>query len=135
MWCAIASRINISTGMPFFAAAARTPSASASSISSVKPPSAMQRVSAGGADSSTIEEAPKLPAAARVLELAQGLGFDLADAFAGDAELLADFLEGVVGVHADAKAHAQHALLARRERGQHARGRLAKVALDRRVDR
>jgi hypothetical protein len=46
------------------------------------------------------------------LELAQGLAFDLADAFAGDRDLLADFLEGVVGVHAE--AHAQYAFFAGR---------------------
>jgi hypothetical protein len=40
----------------------------------------------------------------------------------------------VIGVHADAEAHAQHAFLARRERGEHARRRLAEVRLDRRVD-
>jgi hypothetical protein len=50
-------------------------------------------------------------------------------------ELLADFLQRVVGVHADAEAHAQHALLARGERGQHARRRLAQVRLDRGIDR
>src|SRR5690242_19230637 len=53
---------------------------------------------------SGVEEAPELPRPARVLQLAQGLGFDLADALAGDRELLADFLQGVVGVHADAEA-------------------------------
>ena len=72
-----------------------------------------------------VEKAAHLAAAARVLELAQGLGFDLADAFAGDAELLADFLKRVVGVHADAEAHAQDALFARGERGQNARGGFA----------
>ena len=35
---------------------------------------------------------------------------------------------------ADAEAHAQHALLARRERGKHPRRGLAQVRLDRRVD-
>ena len=35
-----------------------------------------------------------------MLQLAQGLGLDLADALAGDRELLADFLQRVVGVHA-----------------------------------
>jgi hypothetical protein len=39
----------------------------------------------------------------------------------------------VVGVHAE--AHAQHAFLARRERGQHACRGLAQVGLDRRIDR
>ena len=70
-----------------------------------------------------------------MLELAQRLGLDLADALARHRELLADLFQRVVGVHADAEAHAQHALLARRERGQHARRGLAQVRLDRRVDR
>jgi hypothetical protein len=48
-----------------------------------------------------------------MLQLPQRLGLDLPDAFAGDAELLADFLERVIGVHADAEAHSQHALFAR----------------------
>jgi hypothetical protein len=41
----------------------------------------------------------------------------------------------VVGVHADAEAHAEHALFARGERGKHARGGLAQVRLDRGIDR
>src|SRR5258708_6373710 len=48
-----------------------------------------------------------------MLQLAQRLGLDLADALAGNRELLADFLQRVVGVHADAEAHAQHAFLTR----------------------
>src|SRR5690606_2342527 len=82
-----------------------------------------------------VEEAAQLAAAARVLQLAKRLGLDLADTLARDRELLANLLKGVVGVHADAKAHAQHALSARRERCQHARGRLAQVRLDRRINR
>jgi len=84
---------------------------------------------------SVVEEASELPAPRRVLQLAQRLRLDLADTLAGHGELLADLLEGVVGVHADAEAHAQHALLARRERGEDAGRRLAQVRLDRRVDR
>src|SRR6516164_1686864 len=57
-----------------------------------------------------IEEAPQLPASARMLQFPQCLRLDLADALAGDRELLADLLQRVVGVHADAEAHAQHAL-------------------------
>ena len=45
-------------------------------------------------------------ASRRMAQLAQRLGFDLADPLAGHIELLADFLEGVVGVHVDAEAHA-----------------------------
>src|SRR5260221_14463792 len=56
---------------------------------------------------SIIQKAPQLPTPRRMLQLAQRLGLDLADAFAGHRELLADFLQRVVGVHADAKAHAQ----------------------------
>src|SRR5690606_16968522 len=46
-----------------------------------------------------VEERAQLLGAARVAQLAQRLGLDLADALAGDIELLAHFLEGVVGVH------------------------------------
>ena len=84
---------------------------------------------------SLVEEAAHLPAAARVLQLPQRLGLDLADAFAGDAELLADFLQRVVGVHADAEAHAQHALLARGQAGEDAGDGFLEVGLDRGVDR
>ena len=55
-----------------------------------------------------------------MLQLPQRLRLDLADAFAGDAELLADFLERVIGVHADAEADAQHAFLAGGEGGEDA---------------
>src|SRR6478735_556171 len=82
-----------------------------------------------------VEEAAHLTAAARVLELAQRLRLDLADAFARHAELLADFLQRMVGVHADAEAHAQHALLARRQAGEDAGDRLLEIRLDRRIDR
>jgi hypothetical protein len=70
-----------------------------------------------------------------MLQFLQRLGLDLADALAGHRELLAHLFERVIGVYADAEAHAQHALLARRQRGEHARRRLAQIALDRHVDR
>src|SRR3954447_8367691 len=82
-----------------------------------------------------IQKAPQLPAPARMLQLAQRLRLDLADALARHRELLADLFERMVGVHADAEAHAEHALLAWRERSQHPRRGLAEIALDRRVDR
>src|SRR6185437_608012 len=94
-------------------------------LSSVLSPSGM----------SGIEEASELARAARVLELPERLGFDLADALARHRELLADFFERVVGVHADAEAHPEDALLARGERGEDARRRLAEVRLDRRIQR
>ncbi len=69
-----------------------------------------------------------------MLQFAERLGFDLADSFAGHRELLADFFQRVIRVHTDAEAHAQHAFLTRRERGEHARRRFAQVRLDRGVD-
>ena len=55
-----------------------------------------------------------------MLQLAQSLCLDLPDAFAGDAELLPDFLQRVIGVHPDPEAHAQHALRDRDEHRSHA---------------
>src|SRR3546814_9977323 len=52
-----------------------------------------------------VEETAQLLRAARVAQLSQRIGLYLADPLAGDVELLADFLEGVVGVHVDAEAH------------------------------
>src|SRR5690348_17061229 len=66
-----------------------------------------------------IEERAKLFAARRMPQLAQRLGLDLADALAGDVELLANFFQGVVGVHVDAEAHAQHLGFARGQARQH----------------
>ena len=66
---------------------------------------------------SGVQEAAELAGAAGVFEFAQGLGLDLADAFAGDRELLAHFLQRVIGVHADAEAHAQDPFLAGRQAG------------------
>jgi len=45
-----------------------------------------------------------------VPKLAYGLGLDLPNALARDAELLADLLKRVVGIHADAKTHAHHVI-------------------------
>ena len=56
-----------------------------------------------------IEKAAKLSRPARVFELAERLGFNLSYSFASDRELLSDFFQCVVGVHADAEAHPQHA--------------------------
>src|SRR6185437_2832995 len=81
------------------------------------------------------EEASELAGAARMLELPQRFGLDLANALARHRELLTDLFEGVVGVHADAEAHAQDALLARGERGKDAGRRLAQISLDSRVER
>ena len=52
-------------------------------------------------------------------ELAQGLGFDLADALARNLEALADLFESVLGAVLQAEAHLDDALLARGERAHH----------------
>src|ERR1700689_4792825 len=67
---------------------------------------------------------------AGLTQLAQRFRLDLPDTLAGDGELLADFLERVVGLLPDAEAHAQDLLLARRQRGEHLARLLAEVALD-----
>jgi hypothetical protein len=53
----------------------------------------------------------------------QRFRFDLTNTLARHRELLADFFQRVVGVHAE--AHAEHAFFARGERGEHAGGGLA----------
>src|SRR4029079_13523963 len=64
-------------------------------------------------------ELAQLAAAARVAELAQRLDLDLADPLAGQAELLADFLERPGMPIVEAEAEAEDPLLATVERGEH----------------
>ncbi len=66
-----------------------------------------------------------------MLELPQGLGFDLTDTLTRDRELLANFLKCVVGVHPDAETHTQNAFFTRRQAGKHAGDRFLEVGLDR----
>ena len=63
-------------------------------------------------------------------QLAQGLGFDLADALAGYLEALADFFQGVLGAVFEAEAHLDDALLARGQCAQDLRGVLLEVDAD-----
>src|SRR5712671_7195218 len=55
--------------------------------------------------SSIIEEAPERPGSARMLELTQCLGLDLADALARQRELLADLLQRVVVCTENSDSH------------------------------
>jgi hypothetical protein len=73
------------------------------------------RVKPEGMASLVVKEGAKLTATRGVFEFSQSLRLDLADAFARHRELLADLFQRVVGVHADAEPHAQHAFLARRQ--------------------
>jgi hypothetical protein len=70
-----------------------------------------------------------------MLQFPQLFRFDLTNTLSRHRELLADFFQRVVGVHADAEAHVEHAFFARGERGEHAGGGFAQVRLDRGVDR
>ena len=61
-------------------------------------------------------------------QLSEGLGLDLADAFAGDGEMLTDLFERVLGAGvAEAETHLYHLFLTRRERCKNLVGDLAKV--------
>src|SRR5580698_661702 len=77
-----------------------------------------------------VDEGLELAAAAGVTELAEGLGFDLADALAGDLEGLADLFEGVFAAVLEAEAHLDDTLLAGSERAQDLRGVLLEVDRD-----
>src|SRR5262252_5408367 len=62
-----------------------------------------------------LRERDQLARARRLAQLAERLCLDLADALARHAEDLADLLEGMIAGAADPEAHAQDALLARRQ--------------------
>ena len=67
----------------------------------------------------SVQEVLELLAAAGVTELAQRLGFDLADALARDVELLADLFERAGTAVLDAEAQLQDLPLTRGEGGEH----------------
>src|SRR5580765_8748269 len=83
---------------------------------------------------SRFEEAPELLRARRMAQLSEGLGLDLADALAGDGEVLPDFLEGVLAAVGEPEAEAEHLLLTRRQRVQHLVGLLAQGEADHALD-
>src|ERR1039457_4593147 len=67
-------------------------------------------------------------------KLAKRFGFNLANSFARDVELLADLFECVLALAADAEAHADHFLLLRREGLEDAGGFIADVGFNHGVD-
>ena len=52
-----------------------------------------------------VEEAAQVIGACGMAQFAQRLGFDLTNPLARHVKLLADFFQGVVGVHVDTEAH------------------------------
>src|SRR3984893_5203963 len=88
----------------------------------------------GEAEHSNIEKAAQFARVVRVLKLAERLGLDLPDSFAGYRELLSDLFQGMITIYPDAKAHPQDALLARRQAGQHLGRGLTQIGLDRGIE-
>src|ERR1043166_6146630 len=82
-----------------------------------------------------LEERTQLAAARRMPQLAQRLGFDLPDAFARDGEALADFFQRVLAAVADAEAHLNDLLFARRECLKDRLGLFLQVQVDDRFGR
>src|ERR1700691_3268027 len=72
----------------------------------------------------------QLAAAAGMTQLAQRLGFDLADALAGYLEALADFFQRVLGAVFQAETHLDDTLFARSKRTQNLRRVLLEVDAD-----
>src|SRR5215813_8049123 len=80
---------------------------------------------------SAFQKRLQLPRPRRVAEFAERLGFDLADAFARDGEMLADLFERVfAAVRAETEAHLDDLLLARRQRLQNLLSDFAEVDVD-----
>lgn len=77
-----------------------------------------------------VEECAQAVAAAGVAEFAQRLGFNLADAFARNGEVLADLFQSVLAAILQAEAHFDDLLFAWRQRFQDFRGLLAEVEID-----
>src|ERR1700761_5038417 len=69
-------------------------------------------------------------AAAGVTELAEGFGFDLADALARDGEVLSHFFKRVLTAILQAEAHFDNLLFARTERLKNFGGLFAQVQID-----
>src|SRR6266852_316307 len=76
------------------------------------------------------DQRPEAPDVLRAAQLLQGLGLDLPNPLAGQAENLGYLFQGVLSLKADAKAHADHTLFAGRESFEHVGGTLANVSFE-----
>ena len=74
-----------------------------------------------------IHEGLQLPAAAGMTQLAECLGFDLANAFPGDLEALPDLFERVLRAVLQAEPHLDDAFFPRSQRGEHLRRVLLQI--------
>src|SRR3990172_5363286 len=66
-----------------------------------------------------VEEGTQLGAERRMPQLAESLGFNLANAFAGDCEILTDFFQRVVAAVVQSEAHLNDLFFTRRQRLQY----------------
>src|SRR5688572_9506877 len=82
-----------------------------------------------------VEESAKAAASAWMAELAEGLGFDLPDAFARDREVLTDFFERVLGAVFQAESHLDHAFFSRGQRVDYLVGHFLEIAVNNRIAR
>src|SRR5258708_23565740 len=78
----------------------------------------------------SIHERAQLARARRMPQFAQRLGFDLADAFAGYGEGLADFFESVLAAVFEAEAHLDYFFFARGQRAQDLSSLVLEVHVD-----
>src|SRR4051812_46343240 len=78
----------------------------------------------------SVEEGTESPAAARMSQFAQRLGFNLADAFASDREVLANLFQCVFSPVFKAESHLDYAFLTWGERIQDLFGHFLQVDID-----
>src|ERR1035437_8771844 len=93
----------------------RVPGSAASLIGSPRSSGRLTHRIASLIGSPSFEEIAQTLRVAVTLELGQGLGFDLTDALAGDAELLAHLFEGARALALEPEAQLDHLALAMRE--------------------
>ena len=77
-----------------------------------------------------VKKCPELERARGMAQFAQGLGFDLANALAGDGERPANLLQRALRAVLQTKAHLDHLLFTRAEGVQHVRGLFLQVHVD-----
>src|SRR4029077_3387220 len=78
----------------------------------------------------SIHECAELTRTRRMTQFPECLGFDLADAFAGDCERLSHFLERVLAAVFETEAHLDDFFFARRQRAQNLSGLVLEVHVD-----
>src|SRR5579875_3034871 len=107
--------------------------AAATSVSGMRETTKIAQQAGGLWRRAVFEEIAEAMTAAGMAKLAQGLGFDLADALARDGEVLPDLFEGVLAAVLQAEAHLDDLLFARAECFEYFGGLLAEIQIDDRL--